>query len=137
MSEKEVEIKKFGEDTRVTLSVSTIAWILGILITIISTLATIGYFDIKSDVENQKEVFKKEKLEYKKEIRNLLKEELQYEREKREELLNAVGEIRGDIKVILEKTRNLENSHAHNTPSYTPPSHSTPDTSSVPVIPIH
>jgi hypothetical protein len=135
MSDKEVEVngKTYGEGTRVTLSVSTLAWIIGGLLSVITTLATVGYFDIKSDVKEQKEVFDNEKTQYKEEIKDILQEEMKYEREKREDIREDIGEIKGDIKVILEKTRNLENggsgTHSiHNT--------SGPD-NSMPPPPVH
>lgn len=114
MSDKEVEIKGkiYGEGTRVTLSVSTLMWVIGALLSVITTLATVGYFDIKSDVKEQKSVFDNEKIEYKEDIKSALQEELKYEREKREEISEDIGEIKGDIKVILEKTRNLENGNS-------------------------
>jgi len=130
MADKEIEIngKKIGENTRVTLSISMISWIIGVLLFVISTLATVGYLDIKSDVKNQKSLLEKEKIEYKDEIREILQKEMTYEREKREKLNEDIGEIKGDIKVILEKTRNLEvGNTGHNTPTL-----SVPDTSSAP-----
>jgi flagellar motility protein MotE (MotC chaperone) len=112
MSDKEVEVngKKYGENSRVTLKASTLMWIIGGLISVISTLATVGYFDIKNDVEESKEMYDQGKQEYKEEMRKLIKEELKYERDKRDEMKDDISEIKGDIKVILEKTRNLENS---------------------------
>jgi len=115
MSDKEVEIKgkSYGEGTKITLSVSTLAWIIGGLLSVITTLATVGYFDIKSDVKDQKNVFDQEKMEYKEDIKSTLQEELKYEREKREKISEDIGEIKGDIKVILEKTRNLEDGNSN------------------------
>ncbi len=130
MADKEIEIngRKIGENTKVTLSLSMISWIIGILLFIISSLATVGYLDIKSDVKNQKSLLEKEKTEYKEEIRGILQKELRYERERREKITEDIGEIKGDIKVILEKTRNLEGDHTgYNTPVF-----STQDTSSAP-----
>lgn len=126
MSDKEVEVngKTYGEGTKVTLSVSTLAWIIGGLLSVITTLATIGYFDIKSDVREQKNTFDAEKLEYKEEIKGILQEEMQYEREKREKISEDIGEIKGDIKVILEKTRNLENNNNNDNSFH---NHSGPD----------
>ncbi|MEK6829897.1 MAG: hypothetical protein AABY15_07290 [Nanoarchaeota archaeon] len=111
MADKEVEVggKTYGENSKVTLKVSTVLWIVGGLISLFTTLATIGYFDIKGEVDEQKSKFEQERLEYKEEIRKLLEEELKYERDKREKISEDLGEIKGDIKVILEKTRHLEN----------------------------
>ncbi len=133
MSDKEVKIndKSYGEGTRVTLSVSTLVWIIAGLLSVITTLATVGYFDIKSDVKEQKDVFDDEKIQYKGEIKKILKEEMKYEREKREKIIEDIGEIKGDIKVILEKTRSLENGNSNNHSIYNT---STPDDSTPPPI---
>lgn len=129
MADKEIEIngKVIGENSKITMSVSTLSWIIGGLLFVISTLATVGYFDIKGDVKDQKAKLEQEKVQYKEELREILKEELRYEREKREDITEDIGEIKGDIKVILEKTRNLEGNQ--NGGSHTP-QFSTPDTSS-------
>lgn len=131
MSNKEVEIngKTIGESTKVTITISTLIWVIGGLLFVISTLATIGYFDIKSDTKDYKAGLEKEKIEYMNEVKKILQEELRYERDKREKLSEDVGEIKGDIKVILEKTRNLEGgNNGHNNHS----GFSVPDTSSAP-----
>lgn len=111
MADKEVEVngKTYGEGSKVTLRISTLLWIIGGLVSIITTLATMGYFDIKSDVKEQEKSFDAERVSYKEEVRQIIKEELNYEREKREKMIEDIGEIKGDIKVILEKTRTLEN----------------------------
>jgi hypothetical protein len=106
MSEKEVEIngKKYGEDTQITLKAKTLVWVIGVLIAGISTLATIGYFDIKSDVKEQKENFDKEKQEYMQEVNNMMEETLDEYIDKREDMIETIGEMKGDIKVILDRT---------------------------------
>jgi len=115
MGDKEVEVngKTIGENSKITLKASTLMWIIGGLVSVITTLATVGYFDIKSDVKSIESDAEREKLEYKEEIRELLQEELKDERDKREKISEDIGEIKGDIKVILEKTRNLENNGGH------------------------
>lgn len=134
MADKEVEIKGkiYGEGTQVTLSVSTLTWIIGGLLSVITTLATVGYFDIKNDVKEQKIIFDQEKIEYKEEIKSTLQEELKYEREKREKISEDIGEIKGDIKVILEKTRSLENDNSNTGQSIY--NNSGPDNSTPPPI---
>jgi hypothetical protein len=139
MSEKEVEIngKKIGEGTKITLTVSTLIWIIGILVSVVVTLATIGYFDIKSDVDTIENAADREKVEYKEEIRTLIQDELKYEREKREQIQEDIGEIKGDIKVILEKTKNLENGSSGNNfynMNHSPVSGDTPPSSSMPPV---
>jgi len=131
MSDKEIEIggKKIGENTKVTMSLSTLLWAIGISLSIMASLAGIGYFDIKNDGKDMKAMFEKEKIEYKEDIKEMIQKELRYDREKREDIIEDIGEIKGDIKVILEKTRNLEGDHSgHNHP----PAFAAPDTSSAP-----
>lgn len=120
MSDKEVEVngKTIGENSKVTLKISTLAWIIGGLLSVIGTLATVGYFDIKSDVKEQKELYDKGKQEYRDEIRELIKEELKDVREKDVQFVEDIGEIKGDIKVILDRT--MRNNDHNNSGSVTP-----------------
>ena len=137
MGDKEVETngKTFGESTRVTLSVKTLMWIVGLLLSAIVTLATTGYLDIKSDVKTIEGDSKKEKLEYKEEMKEVIQNELRYEREKREKMVEDIGEIKGDIKVILEKTRGLEGGNGSHQPHSMPTI--TPDSTFSPSLRIH
>ena len=129
MADKEIEIngQKIGEGTKVTLTISTIGWILGVLLFVISTLATVGYLDIKNDVKNQKVTFDTEKQLYKEDIKSVLEGEMKYERERREKIMEDIGEIKGDIKVILEKTKNLEGGRGSTNRGFTTPDNTTAD----------
>lgn len=129
MADKEIEIngQKIGEGTKVTLTISTIGWIIGVLLFIISTLATVGYLDIKNDVKNQKTTFDTEKQLYKEDIKSVLEGEMKYERERREKIMEDIGEIKGDIKVILEKTKNLEGGRGSTNRGFTTPDNTTAD----------
>jgi hypothetical protein len=111
MPEVKINKKKFGEDTEVTLNLKTIAWIVGITISLITTLATIGYFDMKSEIKNQKELFDAEKAKYKEEIKTMLETELKGEVDKRELMYKDIYDIKGDIKVILDRTGGNKNTH--------------------------
>ena len=129
MADKEIEIngQKIGEGTKVTLTISTIGWILGVLLFVISTLATVGYLDIKNDVKSQKTTFDTEKQLYKEDIKSVLEGEMKYERERREKIMEDIGEIKGDIKVILEKTKNLEGGRRSTNRGFTTPDNTTAD----------
>lgn len=129
MADKEIEIngKKIGESTKVTLTISTIGWILGGLLFVISTLATVGYLDIKNDVKNQKATFDTEKQLYKEDMKIVVEEGMKYERERREKIMEDIGEIKGDIKVILEKTKNLEGGRGSTNRGFTTPDNTTAD----------
>jgi len=134
MSDKEIEVngKKYGEESQVTLKAKTLIWIIGALIAGISSLATIGYFDIKSDLKEQKEVFDIENEQYINDVKSQIQESLKEYREKREEIIETIGEVKGDIKVILDRTSRNNNHNNNdiirpvnntlNTPDRTPPS---------------
>lgn len=120
MADKEIEVngEKYGEDTQITLKAKTLVWIIGLLIAGISTIATIGYFDIKSDVKKQKEIFEQEKETYIDDVKKELEEILKEDRDKREDMIETIGEMKGDIKMILDRTsRNSDhNSNGHLSP---------------------
>ncbi len=103
-AEVKIKGKKYGEDTEITLSVKTVAWIVGILFSVITTLATLGYFDMKHEIKNQKKIFEDEKVQYTEAIKVLLQSELKEETEKRELMYKDIYDIKGDIKVILDRT---------------------------------
>jgi mannitol-specific phosphotransferase system IIBC component len=109
----------------VTLKVKTIAWIVGVLISAISTLATMGYLNMKADIKNQKDIFEEEKRQYKDEIRDMIQKELREESNKRELMIKDIGDIKGDIKVILDRTGGGTSNHVNenkNIPVTTPES---------------
>lgn len=119
-NEVEVNGKKYGEDTKVVLSVKTVAWIVGILISVITTLATMGYLDMKAEIKDQKATFEEEKRQYKDQIKDMLQTELKGEVDKRELMYKDIYDIKGDIKVILDRTGG---NHTNvNTPVTTPES---------------
>ena len=105
--------KTFGESTKITLSIKTLSIVLGILLSAITTLATIGYFDIKSDQKLLKKDYETAKSVYKDEIKTFLQEELRDLRDKDVRFVEDIGEIKGDIKVILDRT--MRNNDHHNT----------------------
>jgi len=110
---KEVEIngKIFGEDSKVTLSVKTLVWIICGVFFIISTLATVGYFDIKDQQEKMRKDYKNGLELYKKEMVKTIKGELKELREKDTKFIEDIGEMKGDIKVILDRTMRNNNNY--------------------------
>lgn len=106
MSEDDVEITNLhvGNDTQVKFKVKTLIWIVAGIVSLISTFATLGYFNMKSQIESQKSDFDKGKIEYKEEIKLILKSDLKEERDKREQLQKDISDIRADVKVILDRT---------------------------------
>ena len=97
---KEFKIGKntIGEETKLTLSISTALWIIGGVITIFSTIFTWMYFDVKSDVESYKQTTQKG-----------IDAKLDKISEKNEQFLNELGEVKGNVKVILDRTSGMRN----------------------------
>lgn len=106
MSGKEIKIgkKTIGEDTKVTLSLSTVLWIIGGIFFLASTLFTLGYFDIKSDVKAYKEQAEKDKIEYFNKVDSKFKEEVEKWRDENVSIVKDIGDIKGNVKVILDRT---------------------------------
>lgn len=106
MSDKEIKIgeKTIGENTKVTLSVKTALWIIGGFIFIILTAFTYGYIDVKDEVENYKQQIDKDKSQFIKTVEDKLDEKLGTFQKNDEEFIREIGDIKGDIKVILDRT---------------------------------
>jgi len=109
MADKEVDIggNVVGENTKVTLTVKMAFWILAGIFGFISTAATIGYFDIKSDINVQKVAFEEERKAYKEEIAKMLREEVKDLRDKDESIADDISDIKGNVKVILDRTSGI------------------------------
>jgi len=123
MSDKEVDIngKTYGENTKITLSAKTLLWVIGIIVVSICSLATIGYFDIKDRVNALDE-------SYNDKVENTIEEVMKEDREKRESIIETIGEMKGDIKVILDRTsRNNDNKNNNGRINNIPNSMNVPD----------
>jgi len=117
MGDKEINIngKKYSEETKVTLSIKTLMSIVGLLFTGIVTLASIGYFDIINNAKEQRRLYEEERENIEnvmeKNMRNILEED----RDARIEIVKTIGEMKGDIKVILDRTsRNNDHNSSGN-----------------------
>lgn len=109
MSDKEVKIgnKVIGENTKVTVTVKTLAWVIGGVITLFSTLFTLAYFDLKSELDETKSQMEAQKTAYEKEVKQELNVIVDQLRENDEDFLREIGEMKGDIKVILDRTNSM------------------------------
>jgi hypothetical protein len=128
----EIEGRVIGESTKITLTVKTAIWVISILIFIFSTAFTIAYFDVKNDVKSYKEKIDKDKDDFVKKIEENINSKLDKQRDKDEEFIKAIEEIRGNIRLLLDRTQDLRevntngvNTINSNTPSNTPPTSST------------
>jgi len=99
MADTEVQIgdRIIGENTKVTVTIKTLAWAIGGVITLFSTLFTMAYFDLKSELESTKDMLQKEKDKYIEVVnQKLTSRDVEYLRE--------IGDIKGNIKVLLDRT---------------------------------
>lgn len=110
--EKELQIgnRTIGESTKITLTVKMAIWILGGFLGILSLLFTWFYFNSKAEREQLKTDLDASKVEVRKEIREDLKtfknDILVIVNPMNQNILEIVkeqGEIKGDIKLIIEK----------------------------------
>lgn len=106
MADKEVKIgdKIIGEETKISLSIKTALWIIGGTITVFSTLFSLAYFDIKSDVKQYKDKVDVEKTEYFNKVNDKFNSEIDKMRDRNEDMIKDIGDIKGNIKVILDRT---------------------------------
>jgi len=116
MSEKEVKIGEntIGESTKISLSVKTAIWLISGVIALFATLFSIAYFDIKADLKIYKAQAEKDKKEtiqaFEKKVDSKLKEFTKADKD----FASSMGDIKGDIKVILDRTANIRsNSNIH------------------------
>jgi len=95
LRDKEFEIgnKKIGPESTIRFSFKTLFWVLGVLYAIL----TIGYFDLRNDLKNSTIITQEEKEEFMHDV------EEEYE-DKFEEILKEVWDIKGNVKVILDRT---------------------------------
>lgn len=117
MENIEIEGKKMGGESKVNLSVNTIIKIIVTGFLILQFLAGWAYFDLRNDFKNNNSISIEEKQEFLDDI------EKEYDN-KFEKMFDDISDIKGDIKVILDRqTRDnpiLPNTNAIIQP--TPPS---------------
>lgn len=95
MPENELNIggKKIGESTKITTNLKTLLWICGILFSILIASFTFFYVDLKNKISSMDEQFK-----------TTLKQELEKTKNEDYEIKQNIWEIKGDIKVIIDRT---------------------------------
>jgi hypothetical protein len=126
MGDLEVGIngKVIGESTKISLSVKTALWIIAGTISLFTTLLTIAYFDIKGEFQDYKTKVEGEKKEFFQKVEEQLNKNWDKTRDKNEEIQKDVEEIKGNVKVILDRTagiRSIEGTPTIN--NNTPPGH--------------
>ena len=103
---KDIEIagRVIGESTKISLTVKTALWLIGGMISIFSTLFTYGYLDLKSDVKTFKEQADKDKAQYFKAVDDKFNAEIQKMQDNYVGTVKDIEDIKGNIKVILDRT---------------------------------
>lgn len=101
--------KTIGESTKISLSVKTALWFIGALIALFSSIFTAAYFNVKSDVKSYKEQIDKDKRDFIKQVEESIELKLEKERDKDEEFIKSIEEIKGNIRLILDRTQGTRN----------------------------
>jgi hypothetical protein len=106
---KDIEIggKVIGESTKITLSVKTALWIIGIVIALFSTIFTYAYFDVKADVDTYKKKLEDSNKAFVKQVEDNISIKLEKERDRDDKFIEDIAKIKGDIQLILDRTQRL------------------------------
>ena len=122
--DKDIDVggKVIGESTKISLTVKTALWIIGGMITIFSTLFTYGYLDLKSDVKNYKEQADKDKAQYFKAVDDKFNTEIQKMQDNYVGTVKDIEDIKGNIKVILDRTSGIRSTQENILNPEAPPS---------------
>lgn len=118
--------KEFNEDSTVTTNIKTIFWFLGIVSSVIMGLLVYFYLNLSSTIEENKtleiERLKKMKQEVLIEVKEVSSDT--------EKIEDDVWEIKGDVKLLLDRTSGNNNIIVQ--PQVSPATSSNPTTSSSP-----
>ncbi len=104
--EDEIKIgdKSFGKNSKVTLTIGTLYKILAGAFFVLFSAAMYGYFDVQSklnDQDKKMDSIVNEKVDKK---LNSLETDIK-------QLIREQGDIKGDVKVILDRTKEIEVNH--------------------------
>lgn len=120
--EAKIGDKTIGENTKITLSVKVAIWIVSGLIVMFSSAFTLAYIDVKGEVGTYKKDLEKDKSEFIKTVEAMLDQKLGTFQQKDEEFIKEIEEIKGDVKVILDRTAGIRpNSTITNSDKNKPP----------------
>lgn len=106
--------KKIGLGTVIKLNIKTLLWIVGLLYGGLSTIATVAYFNLKKEIIEQRSNILEENEQLKlhiteelKENIDLINDEIKVFNEDIKTIIRDQGDMKGDIKVLLNKTEKL------------------------------
>jgi hypothetical protein len=98
-----------GESTKISLSVKTALWIIGLTITLFSTIFTAAYFNVKSDLKSYKEQSDKDKQDFIKQIEDNINDKLGKQRDTDDDFIKSIEDIKGNIRLLLDRTQGTRN----------------------------
>lgn len=109
--DKQIDIggKVIGENTKITLSVKTSLWIVGVVFSLLSIIFTYTYFDIKSEVGDYKIKLEQSNQELIKEVNMSISNALEKQRDRDVKFIEDIAKIRGDVQLILDRTQRIHN----------------------------
>lgn len=106
-----------GESSKITLSVKTALWIIGIVITLFSAAFTVAYFDVKDDVKTYKEKSDKDKEDFIKHVEESISIKLDKQNDKDERFIKDIEEVKGNIRLLLDRTQGSRTTVTETTPT--------------------
>lgn len=109
VNDEEIHIngRTIGLGSIIKLNVKTLILIIGILYGGLSSVATIGYFNLQSEIELIREETKNKMTVAENNVETELDNSLHIIRNDIKGLIKEQGDLKGDIKVLLEKTRKI------------------------------
>ncbi|HAN79333.1 MAG TPA: hypothetical protein DCQ31_16995 [Bacteroidales bacterium] len=107
-NEKYSEISMFGNRLKIQLTVQKLLIVSGSVILALSVIFSVSYWNLKRELDRTQQILEKDKLETLTEIEQIV-DRL---RENDTEFSKDISDIKGNIKVILDRTDNIRNSTA-------------------------
>lgn len=134
MPEAQIGNRVIGENTEVRTNLKTVFWVASGLFVIMSFLFTVFYFDMRNKIKdtNAKMDTVIEKIQS--DVDAKVKKDLDSFLERQIQIKEDIGEMKGDIKVILDRTSGNQPNSGHTIfeNNQTPPVSSGPPSESVP-----
>ena len=119
--------KHISENLEIRTNVKTLLWISIGLFSALMAVFTVFYFDMRSRDKVTNEKMNNLKKEIHQSVTHALKEELRVYQDRQIKVIKEIGDIRGDIKVILDRTRNYNESNYNINNAPTPISNRPPE----------
>lgn len=139
MPEAQIGNRAIGENTEVRTNLKTVFWVASGLFVIMSFLFTVFYFDMRDKIKDTNAKMDTVIQKIQSDVDAKVKKDLDSFLERQIQIKEDIGEMKGDIKVILDRTSGSQANSGHTIfeNNQTPPSSSGPPIESVPAeVPI-